>query len=117
VVEPADTRKGHDPATARRLDRAPHGRIAIERHVRPVLVVVGGVPPNQTEEVALTEHDHVVEQLAAQNADEGLGVPVRGVARALPFRSRGNRGLSWLSRINEAFDLMHEGKSIRTVVE
>ena len=34
--------------------------------------------------MALTEHDHVVEQLAAQSPDEALGVPV------LPRRSRGD---------------------------
>jgi hypothetical protein len=40
--------------------------------------------PGQTVQVALAEHDHLVEQLAAQSPDEALGVPV------LSRRSRGD---------------------------
>jgi hypothetical protein len=47
------------------LDCARDWRVAPERHVRSVLVAIGRMLPDQTEQVALTEHDHVVEQLAA----------------------------------------------------
>jgi hypothetical protein len=71
-MEPTDAWKGDDLAplggwTAR------HRSVAIERHVRSVLVAIGRVLPHQTEQVALAEHDHVVEQLAAQSPDEALG--------------------------------------------
>jgi hypothetical protein len=78
VVEPTDAWKGDDLAPARRLDCARHLRVAIERHVRSVLVAIGRVLPHQTEQVALAEHDHLVEQLAAQSPDEALGLrPVK----------------------------------------
>ena len=40
-----------------RLDRASDRRVAVEPHVRAVLVVVGGVLADQVQEVTLTEHD------------------------------------------------------------
>jgi hypothetical protein len=64
------------------LDCARDGRVAIERHVRSVLVAIGRVLLDQAEQVALTEHDHVVEQLAAQSPHEALSAPL------LPRRSR-----------------------------
>jgi hypothetical protein len=64
VVEAADARKRDDRATARRLDGARDGRVAIERHVRSVLVVIGDVLADQPQQMALSKHDDVIEQLA-----------------------------------------------------
>jgi hypothetical protein len=65
VVQPADARKRDDPATARRLDGARVGRVAIERHVRSVLVVIGDMLADQAQQMPLPKHDDVIEQLAS----------------------------------------------------
>jgi hypothetical protein len=61
VVEPADSRKCDDLACARRLDGTRDRRVATERHVRSVLVVIGHVLANQAEQMALPKHDDVIE--------------------------------------------------------
>lgn len=61
----ADSRKRHDLPELSRLDRASDQRIAVDAHVRAVLVVVAGVLAGQAKEMTLTEHDDVIEQLAA----------------------------------------------------
>jgi len=43
MVKPTDTRESDDLAEVPRLDHARDRRIAVEAHVRAVLVVVGGV--------------------------------------------------------------------------
>ena len=65
MVEPTDARKGDDPATARRLDGARDWRVAIEGHVRSVLVVIGDILADQAEQMPLSNHEQVIEQLAA----------------------------------------------------
>ena len=64
VVEPADSRKCDDLACVRRFDGARDRRVAIERHVRSVLVVIGDMLADQPEQVPLPKHDQVIEQLA-----------------------------------------------------
>ena len=60
-MEAADTRQGNDLTGARRLDRARDGCVTVERHVWPVLVVVGSMVAYQAKQVAFAEDDHVVE--------------------------------------------------------
>jgi hypothetical protein len=82
VVEPTDAGKGHDSATARRLNGTLDWRIAIERHVRSVLVVIGDMLADQAEQMHLAKHDQVIKQLAAQCAHPSFRVSV------LPRRAR-----------------------------
>ena len=82
MMESSDARKRDNASDSGRLDDARNGRIARERHVRSVFVVVAGVLTDQAQKVAFAEHDQMVQQLASQRSDESLGVPI------LPRRSR-----------------------------
>ena len=66
MVQAADPRKSDHLPEVPRLDLARDRRVAVEAHVRAVLVVVAGVPADQVEEMTLTEHDHMIEQLSTK---------------------------------------------------
>ena len=61
VMKSANSRKGHDTAAARRLNGARYRRIALERHVRAVLVVVRDMSSHEAEQMTLAEDDDVVQ--------------------------------------------------------
>jgi hypothetical protein len=82
VVEAADPRQRDDVARVRRFHGACDRRIAAERHMGSVLVVVADMLADQAEQMPLPEHDDVVEQFSAQRADPPLGESV------LPRRAR-----------------------------
>ncbi len=63
-MKSADSRKRDDAATARGLDCTHDGRVAVERHVRPVLVVVDDVGSDETQQMPLPEDDDVVEEFS-----------------------------------------------------
>jgi hypothetical protein len=65
VVEASYPGKCDDFAGARRFGSARDRRIAVERHVRSILVVVGDVLAHQPEQMALPKNNDVVQQLAA----------------------------------------------------
>src|ERR1700690_3085063 len=76
MVEAADPRQAdHFPALTR-LDRASDRRVAVEPHVRAVLVVVRGVLADQVQEMTLAKHDHVTKQLSTKGAYPPFRVPV-----------------------------------------
>jgi hypothetical protein len=72
VVEATDLRLGHDPPAAGGLDRARPGSIAVERLVGSRVVVVREVLPENTAQVSFIEHEHVVEALPPDRADQAL---------------------------------------------
>jgi hypothetical protein len=76
MVEPAESRKCDDFAGARRLDRASDRCVALERHMRSILVVISRVLADETEKMPFPENDQVVDQLPAQRADPPLRMPV-----------------------------------------
>lgn len=76
MVQAADPRKSDDRPELLRLDRARDRRVAVEAHVRAILVVVAGVLADQVEEVTLTEHDHVIEQFSTKGAHPAFRVPI-----------------------------------------
>jgi hypothetical protein len=84
MVKAGDAGEGDYPASARWFDGPSDRRIAVERHVWAVLVVIRRVGSNQSEQMVFAEHDDVVEDLAPKRAHEPLRVPV------LPRRSRGD---------------------------
>ena len=61
VMKSANSRKGHDTAATRRLNGARNRRIALERHVRAVLVVVRDMSSHEAEQMTLAEDDDVVQ--------------------------------------------------------
>src|ERR1019366_3388427 len=64
------------PSELSRLDRAGDRRVAVESDVRAVLVVVGGVLADQVQEMTLTEHNHVIEELSTKSAYPPFGVAI-----------------------------------------
>lgn len=72
MVKPAEPRKRDDAARAWRLDRPRHWRVAVETHVRPVIIVISSVKAAQAKQVALPNHDDVIEQLAPQGSDKSF---------------------------------------------
>jgi hypothetical protein len=74
-MKPADPREA-DYLRSRvgaRLDRASHRRVLGESEMRPVDLVVGDELGEQQLQVPIVQHDHVVEQFAANGGDEALG--------------------------------------------
>jgi hypothetical protein len=63
VVEAADLGDGHDVAALGRLDGSGERRVAGERHVGAVVVVVGDELAHGAEQVTLAHDDQMIEQL------------------------------------------------------
>ena len=61
-MKSADSRKRDDVATAWGLDGTRDGRVAVERHVRPVLVVIDDVGSDEAQQMSLSEDDNVIEE-------------------------------------------------------
>jgi len=61
VMKSTDSLKGHDTAGGRRLNGARDRRIALERHMRAVLVVVRDMSSHEAEQMTLAEDDDVVQ--------------------------------------------------------
>jgi hypothetical protein len=76
VVESAHTRECHDAAGLKRLDLAFGGGVRLQGHVRPVGVIVVEVLSENSSKVSLVQHDHVVETLSTDRADDSLSVRI-----------------------------------------
>src|SRR5262245_22735940 len=70
TMEAADHGRGDDAAAVGTLHRAGLRGVLLQCEVGPDTVVVGKVVAQQTTQVGLVEHDHMVEALAAQGPDE-----------------------------------------------
>jgi hypothetical protein len=73
-MEAGDHRLGNDQT--KRLDRTANRCVLPERQVRARLVVVNGVPGHDPVKVHLAEHDHMVEALASDRADQPLDMGI-----------------------------------------
>ena len=73
-MEAGDHRFGND--RTKRFDRAANRCALPERQVRARLVVVNGVPGHDPVKVHLAEHDHMVEALASDRADQPLDMGI-----------------------------------------
>ena len=62
--------------------------VFVQRSMRPQLIIIGGICDKDPTQVRFTEHDHVVQALPADRADESLNV------RILPGRSGRNGPVS-----------------------
>ena len=76
MMKSADLRYGHDLAGLRWLDLARARCVTIERLVRPRRMVVIQITGKQPLQMRLIEHNHMIEQLAADRADEPFDVGV-----------------------------------------
>ena len=74
MMESADLRDAEDPASGRRLDFAWNWRVAIQRQVRPHLVIVFQVIAEDSLEVPVAEHDEVIETLTTNRTDQTFHV-------------------------------------------
>src|ERR1019366_1765960 len=83
MMEPAELRHRDDAAHRRRLDIASHRRVAPERHVGAVRVVIRNICTKNPTQVVFAENDHVVDDLPTRGADPSLREPVlpRGPGR------------------------------------
>ncbi len=72
MVESADLGQGNDASLRGWLDGARLGSILLEREMRARAVVVAEVAVQTTTEVSLIQHDHMVEELAADGADHAF---------------------------------------------
>jgi len=92
MVEAADRGDLHDVTHAGRLDRPRLGRILAQRQVGPGLVVVGNVGLDDPVQMALAEHDDMVQAFATKRAAKPLRVRILpGGARVVPMDSRAHR--------------------------
>jgi hypothetical protein len=65
MVQAANSRQGDNHTShGDTLDRAAARRLVAQGHVWTIGVVVGGVPADQPQHVALSQDNHVVQELA-----------------------------------------------------
>jgi len=88
MVESTESRERDNISVLSGFNHAPSGRITVERHVGPVVVVVPHVFAETSQQVKLIEHDEVVDELATKGSDEPLDVTVlpRGARRRPDLR-------------------------------
>ncbi len=75
-MQSADLPKGDDLALRRRLHLAWRRRVAVQRQVRPGIVIVVEVIPKDSVEMPFVEHDQVVETFPTYRADDSLAVGI-----------------------------------------
>jgi len=89
MVQSADVRDGNH-ATTFGLDHFRHGRLALQRELRPNRVVVTEILLEDATQMPLAEDDHMVETFPTDRTDHGLGVRV--LPGALKWQQLGSRG-------------------------
>ena len=74
VVKAAEDRLRCDGADA--LNRAMKRGVLVQRSMSPQLIIIGGICAEDSAQVCFTEHDHVVQALPADRANEPLNLSV-----------------------------------------
>jgi hypothetical protein len=82
MVEATEAGQGDDLSLFGTLNGTSGRRIALERHVRTVLVIEFDVLADAPKEMTLAEHDEVIGELAPECSDQPFGISI------LPRRSR-----------------------------
>ena len=87
MVQAADFGKLQDLSRRGRLDGPEVGGVLVEREVGPRLMVIGEIAGQDAVEVSLAEHEHVIQALAPDGADEPLreGILPRALRRRENF--------------------------------
>src|SRR5437867_7823272 len=75
-MQAADLRGSHNGTECRRLNAPRHRCIPLQGEMRPGLVVVADVFPEDPSEMVLAEDDQVVRAFAPDRPDDSLGVGV-----------------------------------------
>ena len=99
MTQSADSRKRNDPTCTRWFYGSPAGRVASERHMRSIFVVVGDVGTNQACQMPWPERDHMIEQLPPERAYEPFCEAV------LPRRARSGLHLSNAEVVDPSIEL------------
>ncbi len=88
MMESTHSGEGHDLCAFRgaQRDRPPLRCIFAETEVGAILVVVGDVVPNESNSVAVAEHDDMIEQLSPTATYPSLGYRVGPGCRMHPMR-------------------------------
>jgi len=76
MVQAAKVGDGHDPPSTGWVELSRHGRIALQREVRPNAVVVGDILLENQPQMPPAENDHMLETFPTDRADDPLGVGV-----------------------------------------
>jgi transposase-like protein len=74
VVKAAEDRLRCDGADA--LNRAMKRGVLVQRSMSPQLIIIGGIFAEDSAQMSFTEHDHVVQALPADRADESFNIGV-----------------------------------------
>src|SRR5665811_1337204 len=74
VVKAAEDRLRCDGADA--LNRAMKRGVLVQRSMSPRLIIIGGICAEDSAQVRFTEHDHVVQALPADRADESFNIGI-----------------------------------------
>ena len=74
VVKTAEDRLRCDGAEV--LNRAMERGVLIQRSMSPQLIIIGGICAEDSAKVRFTKHDHVVQTLPADRADESLNIGI-----------------------------------------
>ena len=74
VVKAAEDRLRCDGADA--LNRAMKRGVLVQRSISPQLIIIGGLCAEDPVQVCISEHDHVVQALPADRADESFNIGI-----------------------------------------
>ena len=74
VVKAAEDRLRRDGADA--LNRAMKRGVLVQRSMSPQLIIIGGICAEDSAQMRFTEHDHVVQALPADRADESFNIGI-----------------------------------------
>jgi hypothetical protein len=61
---------------AETLNRAMERGVLVQRSMSPQLIIIGGICAKDSAQVCFTEHDHVVQALPADRADESFNIGI-----------------------------------------
>ena len=106
MMETSDHRLGDDDTVSGRLRRSAIRRIPAQPLVRPRAVVVAEEIADESQQVPFAEDNDVIQALAAERADEPLGVGV------LPGRAQGGEDLPDVHAPKTARDVLAEDRVV-----
>jgi hypothetical protein len=76
VVQTADVRNGQHLAQFGRLDFTRNRRVSVQGQMRAMVVIILDVSRQDSHQVRLVKHDHVIQALATNGSDHALDVGI-----------------------------------------
>ncbi len=74
MMQPTDAWNRNHPASVRQFDIARHGRVTNKRKMRPILIIIGEIRSEDSQQVPFVENDEMIKALATDRTDEWLDV-------------------------------------------